>query len=343
MWRRACVAFVLMTGCLEAVPEELRTFCEDAETKQCAYEVRCGLAVSESACRAALLRERTDLGDSCGLNRDATYARRMRFDDAAAQSCFAAWAGECTDVALTCAPFAGIQKEGGACFNHLECALDFYCEAHDACRGRCAPRKPVGAEAFTTRECEAGSTPLGNLVDYDGPQCGTLNSGNQPCDAFTPCATGFRCVGFECRLDDRRHLSDACGGVTHRFPDGGVLLEELPGCRDALACASFDDEQPSCNVRHGANGPCLDDTGCMTGLACINYVCLPLSLEQGLCWTNASCANPLICVDNTCVRPTRRIGDDCSMGRCAEGSCAYDPKRLTWTCRAWAELCNRPR
>ncbi|MFO0628520.1 MAG: hypothetical protein U0325_23305 [Polyangiales bacterium] len=209
--------------------------------------------------------------------------------------------------------------------------------ACDPATSRCVVATNLGSRCDGRQRCEAGAhcedasrvcTRDGSLGSQcreeaprcdDGAVCGSdercvrLAAEDEPCDRFTLCRSGLRCMR-ETSGSDRcvrvRAEGEACTA------DGGIT----GGCSDGLVCVREGDGA-RCRVPGREGLPCAL-SGCDAGLACsIHRRCLAV-VDPGA-----------VCDPTDVVGPLCR-GGTCIAGRCIAGGTAGG------LCRATAPFCD---
>jgi hypothetical protein len=283
----------------------------DLLAAQCAALVRCGDMHSQSTCITVLL---PTLATNVRRFLPAVHDARAVLDAAKISSCVSQLnAGTTCDMALlaSCTSprmYDGQVGLGSVCYWDDDCQQG-YCDSNVTamvCPGSCRAKKPLGAAALGSSECDSG-------YEY-----------NQVC--ATPVAAGYSCAPVSPSIYSRRCAdglychNDTCVPFV---PVGGACLG-FAGCAGFGVCLS----SGVCSAPLSLNSPCQWDGDCQADLTCSDapgsgFVnpdggsrqhCMTRSGMVGAaCYASSTCLPGLFCsfVTNTCKVPSG-LGGSCA-------------------------------
>ncbi|MBK8253070.1 MAG: hypothetical protein IPK82_10415 [Polyangiaceae bacterium] len=166
--------------------------------------------------------------------------------------------------------------------------------------------------------CEDGKK-NGDETDIDcGGSCAATCTTGMNCSANSDCANGLPCVNGvcctsactqECKACNRPGLEGVCQ----------LKLGSEPGCSGPTTCGPL----ATCSLASGE--PCVDSTECASGV-CQSGVCSP-------CATSSQCSPPnaYACINGMCTPHNLQDGvicyneDQCNSGSCVDGVCCNTP------------------
>lgn len=219
-------------------------------------------------------------------------------------------------------PCNDFERGGSAFFDALDCFHLF--AALDP-----AETLPLGATCrVRVDDCGPDAT-CTEIADCTG-ECRPRARAGDPCDAYAPCAAGFRCTDWHGGVCVDRLSCDVtsdCHSGELPVPGGYCIDGECrdgPAPSEGEACAYWLDE-----------GPCMPGLVCWRGLTPDDVCVRPRALGES-CF-EAPCESALYCVAGACAeRPTR--GEAC-LTECAADA-PYCVGAFRWRDPAVAGVCS---
>lgn len=339
----------------------------------CEYNTRCGFTETKAGCLAVSLKFNPWFPSTCLLEeRAAITGGRATFDGAAAASCVyklrnslpcganpATYAPECETVLRG-------QVTTGACARTFECMQGNYCDSSlGMCPGVCRPRKPTGADAGSSEECQPGQYEYDGkcrLFAFTGTSCAPIAPSVQPqqCrpgEAFCSAGTciALRQETYPCTSESDCVFPLVCQNMTcvRRSAVGQRCSYGYPSppqpCKLDLACEGpFHSDGGTCRLPGGQGSTCFNEVECTGNLKCTTWS-LAFLLDAGVQVDAGRCVQPAqagaACVTgngDTCERlntycdagQCRLRRDAGSMGSClAEDHCTPPDVCIGGTCR----------
>lgn len=276
------------------------TWCSGYAASLCDFTQRCGIFSSSSACRASSIFG--GIAASFCVTTPAMRDGRTVFDAASGAACVnQLTSGPCD--ALTYPGCATILRGTGAlnaaCYGHLECVDNLYCDLSSTCPGVCRASTPVGQVAPPGVPCATGGSLYGTVCLAPvpiGQSCaptGTVTA-DHPCVAGAFCSAAKVCTAQALR-------GQSC--------TSGVYLQ----CAGLLQCVGG-----ACGGLRGLSAPCDSTRPCQLDLSCgATNVCVPLGSVNAACTGYGQCQATLFCdlptgaTAGTC-QPWHTLGQSCT-------------------------------
>jgi hypothetical protein len=312
---RRLAILVVVAGCGGI---DLADFDAERRNAFCAYLTRCKAVATIDDCRAHYERRAVYSPNIPA----AVTAGKLRYDEAAAEDCIAAFHALSCDttrqtedsLAACDVVFTGTLKEGEACGFDLECTSDRCvkptCELA-CCIGSCGPDRPVPRIGEPcTFTCEPGA------YCGSGDTCRALLPEGAVCNDPSSCALGLYCansgvctaiphLGEACELSICAEVNATCSRgvcVEMRLPGESCVDAGCSGfyecasdnvCRDyptlGMPCATRCAGNSWCDISPGAGGECAlqkrDGSSCVYNDECESHYC-----------RSNTCATPALCI-----------------------------------------------
>jgi hypothetical protein len=203
----------------------------------------------------------------------------------------------------------------GACAGCNGAGLCVAAAAGSAGTPACAPFVCDGASLTCPTSC-ASDNGCANGSYCQGGTCAPSLADGAVCNGNKQCQSGFCASGTCCNAACSGACQSCAGGTCALAPAGS------PGC-DPFVC---DGKNTTCPTS------CASDSGCMTGLHCINGACTSRLLDGATCTQPGDCVSGF-CVDGFCCN-TSCVGDcvSCALpgsaGACTPAVAGTDPRKL---------------
>ncbi len=337
----ALAVALLATACSNSVSQD--QLYPEIYKAYCSQYARCGLAHSESACKA-IYDGYLKYMSVPNQYESSIAAGKIRYNGDRARRCIDAMAATpCSDSVLALSSnedcrliFEGLVPVGGAC-GTSECVPSAYCtvdaggtECPGTCvervaeggaakyaamctfplvlvDGKCTKRRKTGEACHESSECESYSCSEG--------LCRTPGASGDACSKTASCATFLNCVEGTCRLP--ADLGETCNATS------------ITQCKVDLYCNKADSADGVCRERGTEGQACTAASLCMTPLACSGGKCTkPVGAGQSC--TELICEPAYYCESKTKVCKDRLaegqactgIGSECQLDMsCRGGKC----------------------